>query len=484
MAIRQDIAALGDTWNPTILWYARAMGEMWWRPINNRLSWRYLAAVHGVDLQPNGWEKLGLYFPRFEQLPDQTERDEMWNQCQHSGWYFLPWHRGYVAAFEAAVAQTVQQLGGPADWALPYWNYLDPTNPNAKRIPAAFCEPTLPDGSPNPLAEIARTPTQELTTLLTGDDNIDLDATAAKNFTGIDGLGGTPTGFAQFGEQDSSPGRLELNPHNLVHVMAGGKGGFLSDPDYAAADPLFWLHHCNIDRLWAAWLTQSTNVQENGAKWRDGPTPRQFVMPGLDGGLHVFTPAETLPGARLDPTYDDLFKGTGVAPPGGAVPAAVGDAPEGITMPAKLSDKPVAPAQLIGSNQERLVVANRPVATQVPMPGNAMPAAAAPYRLFAYLENIQGAAPSGSLSLTVGLPGQADALRTKSVVLFGLKKASTEHGGNGMNVSVDITAQVKELAVKYGAMPEALEVHVQQGGALGSGPISVGKVSILSKTEE
>jgi tyrosinase len=49
----------------------------------------------------------------------------MWNQCQHQGWYFVNWHRGYVFAFEAIIAKTIKDLGGPADWTLPYWNYLD-----------------------------------------------------------------------------------------------------------------------------------------------------------------------------------------------------------------------------------------------------------------------------------------------------------------------------------------------------------------------
>jgi tyrosinase len=49
----------------------------------------------------------------------------MWNQCQHQGWYFVNWHRGYVFAFEAIIAKTIKDLGGPAGWTLPYWNYLD-----------------------------------------------------------------------------------------------------------------------------------------------------------------------------------------------------------------------------------------------------------------------------------------------------------------------------------------------------------------------
>jgi tyrosinase len=43
-------------------------------------------------------------------------------------------------------------------------------------------------------------------------------------------------------------------PHNRIHVLIGGTGGFMSDPATAALDPIFWLHHCNIDRLWNKWL--------------------------------------------------------------------------------------------------------------------------------------------------------------------------------------------------------------------------------------
>ncbi|KAF3903288.1 Tyrosinase [Dactylellina cionopaga] len=42
------------------------------------------------------------------------------------------------------------------------------------------------------------------------------------------------------------------NIHNDIHVRVGG-GGSMSYIPYAAFDPLFWLHHNNIDRLAAIW---------------------------------------------------------------------------------------------------------------------------------------------------------------------------------------------------------------------------------------
>ena len=61
---------------------------------------------------------------------------QFWNQCQHGSWYFLPWHRGYLLAFEANIRAAVVQLGGPDDWALPYWNYFKPGSVSRCRPPS------------------------------------------------------------------------------------------------------------------------------------------------------------------------------------------------------------------------------------------------------------------------------------------------------------------------------------------------------------
>ena len=75
------------------------------------------------------------------------------------------------------------------------------------------------------------------------------DRLTQANFTTASGsvapsFGGPQTGFSHFGQTD---GELELVPHNVVH---GSIGGLMNNPNSAALDPIFWLHHCNIDRLW------------------------------------------------------------------------------------------------------------------------------------------------------------------------------------------------------------------------------------------
>ncbi len=44
----------------------------------------------------------------------------------------------------------------------------------------------------------------------------------------------------------------ELVLHNLVHRWCGGTMALATSPN----DPIFWLHHCNLDRLWTVWQRQ------------------------------------------------------------------------------------------------------------------------------------------------------------------------------------------------------------------------------------
>lgn len=48
-------------------------------------------------------------------------------------------------------------------------------------------------------------------------------------------------------------------PHNQCHTSVGGKGGSLSNITTASHDPIFWLHHCNVDRYFYNWIVLKTN---------------------------------------------------------------------------------------------------------------------------------------------------------------------------------------------------------------------------------
>ncbi len=42
-------------------------------------------------------------------------------------------------------------------------------------------------------------------------------------------------------------------PLSQVHNTVGGNGGHMTYPEVAAFDPIFFLHHANVDRLLALW---------------------------------------------------------------------------------------------------------------------------------------------------------------------------------------------------------------------------------------
>jgi tyrosinase len=158
-------------------------------------SWMYWANSHGT---PNT-------------IP--PEMTKVWSQCHHGTPHFLSWHRAYLFFFESLIRDITQQ----ENFALPYWDWYDSNN-----MPKVFGEATN-SGKKNPLFHTERG--YKARTLLR-------DALRQPTFEDF---------------QDS----LEGNPHGTVHVMVGGEMGYV---DTSARDPIFWAHHCNIDRMWNVWL--------------------------------------------------------------------------------------------------------------------------------------------------------------------------------------------------------------------------------------
>ena len=486
-AVRQDVASLGPGWSKTLLNYALAMEALDALPIAKRNSWKFLGAMHGFDTAL--WRRQRL-IPAAGQVPADLTNRTYGNQCQHASWYFLPWHRGYLATFEAIVAATVKELTGD-DWALPYWNYLDATNPDALKAPDAFLVPTMPNGRPNPLRKYPRR--ANFTALQPGPtDAFDLSAGREDDFVvgqGGIGFGGGITGdFAQFFNRT---GDVENNPHNTVHRLVGGpQGGFMADPRLAALDPLFWLHHCNIDRIWEAWMRTPGKAMTTDPRWLNGPANRKFLMPAVDGGPGgPFTSRDTLAGGRFHPRYDDLVKGTGLAPAAGAAPVAR----------MSLGPPEQQKVDVVGANTAKVTVGAKPAQSRVTLDAPAAPrgmaglvarqAGRSPIRLYLSLESVRGDAPAPAIEVYVNVPEgaapDADHL-AGSLTLFGLNVASDpdgEHGGNGLGYTLDITELADRLSAAGDFDPDHLRVTlVPSEGVSDEAPITVDKISILKRT--
>ena len=175
------------------------------------------------------------------------------NFCPHSNWFFLPWHRAYLLFFE----RICRQASGVSTFNLPYWDWT--ANP---RVPAPFWG----NAATNALMDTTRQigPNDPASAEFVGQNVIN-------NIMGI-------TNFQTFASRSSTTqrgnagsGELEGRPHNYIHgsFIRGNMATFLSP-----LDPIFWLHHANIDRIWAMW--NLTRANTTNTAWRNFSLQRFF----------------------------------------------------------------------------------------------------------------------------------------------------------------------------------------------------------------
>ncbi len=494
---RQEVRALGDTWNDTMSWYAKAVHELRGRPVTKKASWRYLAAMH--DFDQAAWINLG-YLAQGEALPKKPERDRYWSQCQHQTWYFLPWHRAYLHSFEDIVRDAIESLHGPDDWALPYWNYSNTKNPDATKLPQAFLDKKLPDGTPNPLFAKARHGTS-----VAAEDVELTDRIADNDFEGItegpgEGVGGPRTIFSPSGDQE---GLIEAAPHDLVHGDVGGRGGLMSYPTTAALDPIFWLHHANIDRLWEVWRNRdSRNKNPVDADWLNGPTRRRaFALFGADEKDRPANPKDVLSTTALGYDYDDISDPLkGASRRSIRLEALATQLPEraAASQLESMVMKKRPAAELLGSNDKEIALGPKPVKSRIkfaPQPLKAVNQSfnesmmradtpGEPDRVFLKLENIRGKDGSGVFDVVLhkpDAPAGSTGTRAGSISLFGLEKASKPggaHAGNGLTKTLEITQAVD--AMKLDAeQAKSIDVEiVPRSDVREEDKIKVGQVSV------
>lgn len=156
--------------------------------------------------------------PRYDEFVEihrqamDTPAGHMWGA--HMGISFLSWHREYLVKLEARL-MAINPLV-----TIPYWNWVE----DRTAIPPQLTNPT-------DLADWGVTRGSSF--------NGSSLATAA-NVASLMAI----TNFASFSST------LEAVPyHNRLHGLVGGTMGLSTSP----ADPLFWLHHGFIDKLWADW---------------------------------------------------------------------------------------------------------------------------------------------------------------------------------------------------------------------------------------
>jgi tyrosinase len=470
--VRQDIWRLeqDDPWDPVTLAYAVAVREMQTRPADDPTSWTYQAAVHSIPGVP----------------PDQFR-----DQCQHNSWFFLPWHRMYLYWFEQIIRSIVSRSPEVEPdvrdtWALPYWNY--DRGEDSRRLPPAFRETMMPDGSDNPLFIPQRNDYVN-----DGDPLPELITSAARSLRVVPfslpirpgrtaGFGGFITKWHHFDELTRTPGALEGTPHNGVHDEVGGFGGFMSGFDTAPLDPVFWLHHCNIDRLWEVWLASGEPGHVNPSddpRWTDLP----FYFHDAQGSPVTNTSGRVVDtAADLGYIYDDLS-----APTPRRRRGAVATEPP--------ADEPL---ELVGATEEGLQLTGQTETVAVPLAEPTGPLrrrgeAAEPSRVYLNVENIEAERNPG---LTYGVYLNApdddptnEAYHVGNVAFFGIERVSDvdREGGHGLRYAFDVTDLVEQLREEGRWHPEEVKVTLsplrppspRRRGEEARPPVSIGRISVF-----
>ena len=153
--------------------------------------------------------------------------------CAHGNPLFAVWHRPYILILEKSLQEQVPGV------TLPYWDWTSQIS-QQEGMPTAYTDP-----APNPLLK-ARIEFQDRETFRQPGAPSSLRTLALQ---------------VQRAQQENRTytrysAALET-PHNGLHVWVGGTMGQVP---YAAYDPIFWAHHCNVDRLFAEWQAQHPNI--------------------------------------------------------------------------------------------------------------------------------------------------------------------------------------------------------------------------------
>ena len=155
---------------------------------------------------------------------------------QHGTLRFLPWHRIFLYLLENELASI------HPDVTLPYWDW---TQAAEQTFPAWLAGFTPTVTTPTGNIPVTRSPGT---------------SAALASIAGNTPATMTLSDFAEFSLNGSgATWSLELI-HDFIHGWVGGTMGVIAT---APADPIFWMHHANIDRLWWQWQKSPQGAGKN-----------------------------------------------------------------------------------------------------------------------------------------------------------------------------------------------------------------------------
>ena len=253
--------------------------------------------------------------------PSQTDRN-----AAHRGPVFLPWHRFMLILLELQL----QRVLGDEDFGLPYWDWAadgdrSPEDQPSSAVWAAECMGA--DGNPVTTGPFSFDPSDDDSFRVRIDVDVQGRLRAADRGLrrafrqSVNSLPSTAEleAVLEVEPYDAPPwsttssgfrNRLEgwqlaaggPGLHNRVHVWVGGDMLASSSPN----DPVFYLNHCNVDRVWAAWQAR----HPESPYLPDQSVPSTLAGHRIDDPVYAFLSDPVTPRQMLDVadfyTYDTL----------------------------------------------------------------------------------------------------------------------------------------------------------------------------------
>lgn len=450
--------------------YAQAVAAMKALPTSDPRSWVFQWYTHWVD----GTTTKDAAIQAAYGSASSPQRDlavAMWDTCQGHGRnpveYFVVWHRMFVFYFE----EIVRSISGNAAFTLPYWPY-DQTDQQS--IPVAF------RSSSNPLYVANRNSGINNGARLDADGRSPLSFKCMAEKTFLPSAGSLSAGF------NSS---LNQNPHGTVHVDVGTSTNMGQIP-YAAQDPVFYVHHCEVDRLWASWNAAGGQNPTN-ERWLD----QTFTFADAEGTMVKATNRDFLSTDALGYKYDTLMDIPPIEGPAAMVMAQSAEAPMMLSVGAAAAAEKSGPGNnmLSAEIEGALSLGDQPTTVKIPQPKSMSLMGALSESLsqkepkvFVVLRDIYAKEPPGSgfgvyINLPEGTaPTPEDPHYVGSINFF---NATVMPGGDGMfmvdTYVLDVTQELKKLREAKG-LGDDVSVTVAPFGmvAPGSAP-KVGRIEFV-----
>jgi tyrosinase len=251
----------------------------------------------------------------------------LYRNAAHGGPAFFPWHRELILRLEHDLAEEMAE----PDFGMPYWNWAaesalapgaspvwsehlmggdgDPahsdrvrTGPFRSVLDGGTWTTVEQDIHGNPLRGGVLRRTLGRGTLLGGmtlPSPASVSAALSANAYDVPDFSiESPGGF-----RNACEGWIPFGMNNLVHVWVGGSMETTTSP----SDPVFFLHHCNVDRLWNLWQTSRAGGFGRGfVPLKRGPSGHNLsdAMFPWNTASDMRTPADLVNTLSLGYKYD------------------------------------------------------------------------------------------------------------------------------------------------------------------------------------